>query len=169
MGHRAKSKLWHASRRQWPSDQTRESPLQGVGATSPGSPPLPPAENPHPGLAVCLQLPTPHRLPGEWPTPPPPCACWPGASGFGSHSRPWPLGCPLVMMLNYTTNPPTPFLWQAPASTQKTKRKKNRPASNSPERPLGFSFVFFGLGRRLLLERRGRGYILLITKNIAQK
>ena len=34
---------------------------------------------------------------------------------------------PAMMMVNYTTNPPTPCLWQGPASTQKTKRK-TRPA-----------------------------------------
>ena len=29
----------------------------------------------------------------------------------------------LMLMMNCTINPPTPCLWQAPVSTQKTKRK----------------------------------------------
>ena len=38
-----------------------------------------------------------------------------------------PAGHHKKMTMNHTTNPPTPCLWQAPASTQKTKRK-TRPA-----------------------------------------
>ena len=38
----------------------------------------------------------------------------------------------MVMMINCTINPPTPCLWQAPASAQKIKKESQ--AAHSPER-----------------------------------
>ena len=82
------------------------------------------------GPTVCLNavLPTPHTYTDVFCLFPSGLGSWvsgPGSSGLlGPFPGPVPcLSWVLIMTVNCAIKMPTPCLWQAPASTQKTKRK----------------------------------------------